>query len=96
MIDLSNNPLMLMCMGVFTLLIGLAIVVSHSIYKGWPILVTLMGYLVTLKGIMLLFFPESAIHIVMFWKEQNMILAPMPSLLFGVVLLYFGFSRKAG
>lgn len=89
--ELSKDPLMIMNYGIFTILIGLAILVSHFVWQGWPILVTVMGGLVTLKGIALLFFPQFLSKLVPLYHDKNILFAPLPSLVLGLVLLYFGF-----
>src|SRR5579872_2597205 len=74
MIDLSHHSLIMMCLGIFTVPFGLAIIVSHTQFHGWPIFVTLMGYLITLKGLFLLFFPQWVSQAVYFWQDKNIIL----------------------
>jgi ABC-type amino acid transport system permease subunit len=80
--------------GTFTLLIGLTVVVSHPIFRGWPILVTLMGFLTILKGLLFLFFPHALSNILVVWQDKNMMMAPLPALILGLALIYFGFVRK--
>lgn len=43
--------------GFLNLLAGIAIVVAHSIWTGWPIVITLIGYLAILQGIIRIGFP---------------------------------------
>lgn len=47
--------------GCVALLIGLLIIISHNIWVGsWPILITLFGYMASVKGTLLLWFPHEA------------------------------------
>ena len=92
--DLAGDPVMLMNFGVYTLLLGLSIVVSHSSLKGWPMFVTILGYYVTLKGIVLLFFPAWVGSMATFWEGQHMMLAGLPAFTIGCILLWIGFVRK--
>ena len=39
MTSLASNHVSSMLLGFFTLFLGLAIVVDHQVYKGWPIIV---------------------------------------------------------
>lgn len=87
LIKMAENPVSMLIVGMFTLLFGLAIVVSHQVWKGWPILVTFVGYIVVLKGIALLFFPASINKILTFWQVKNIYFAPLPALSLGLILL---------
>ena len=62
LMSIGNNPAMMMIFGVFILLMGLAMIVSHNIWHGWPILITVIGYLITIKGVAFLFFPHFSVH----------------------------------
>jgi hypothetical protein len=84
MMEMANNHSLTMTMGIFTVFLGLAIVVNHQVWKGWPIIVTLLGYWITIKGLVLLYFPQWVHHIT-------------PALIIGFILGYYGFfhHRKA-
>ncbi len=96
LLELTTNHAVSMLLGMFTVLLGLAIVVSHSIWRGWPIIVTLVGYWIILKGVVFLLFPQLMNLVIAFWQNKTMILAPVPALLIGIALLYcsyFGEQR---
>lgn len=90
---LIKEPEVMMVMGIFTLLFGLFIVVSHSIWKGWPILVTVVGYLVTIKGIILAFHPQHMVQIIT-KIGSHVGLSTLPAFVLGLVLIYFGYFKK--
>ena len=93
---LASNTSLSMLLGLFTVFLGLVMIISHSVWKGWPILVTILGYWITLKGMVILFFPEWINKIIAVWHGKNMIYAPIPALVIGLLLLYFGFfCRKS-
>ncbi|MGE3318771.1 MAG: hypothetical protein AB7I18_05690 [Candidatus Berkiella sp.] len=92
--QMTQNPVLLMVMGMFTLFLGLTIVLSHRTWRGWPILITLIGYLVVAKGIMLLFFPEWVHKVVTAWQGYNIYIAVVPGLVLGLILLICGFVVK--
>lgn len=89
-----TNPSTSMILGLFTVFLGLSLMVSHPIWKGWPIIVTVLGYWITIKGIVLLFFPQWINHIVKSWQDKNMIFAPIPALVIGLILLFCGFFLR--
>ena len=59
---LGNRPLM-MIISLVGLAAGLAIVLSHNIWRGGllPILVTLMGWLLVIRSVLLMFLPYRSI-----------------------------------
>lgn len=94
MTQLTQNPLILLVMGMFTLFLGLTIVLSHPKYRGWPIIITLIGYLVMLKGIVLLFFPELVQKVISQWLAFDDYITVISPLLVGIILMIFGFVVK--
>ena len=56
---LSDHGLMSFS-GTINLAVGLLIVVSHNIWvTDWPVVITLVGWVLILQGVMRLFWPES-------------------------------------
>lgn len=94
LVDLSGNPSAMMVVGMFTLFLGLAVAVSHSVWRGWPILVTVLGYWIVFKGITLLFFSKWISHIVTFWQGRDLSYMPVPALVLGLILLFCGYFLK--
>jgi hypothetical protein len=60
---LVRNPPLLLAFGALLLPLGLAIVVGHEIWSGGalPVVVTIMGWMIAAKGVMLLALPPDAI-----------------------------------
>lgn len=59
--EMVKSDAILAFSGIISLLFGIAIAVSHSIWEmNWRGLITLVGYLAILKGIMRLGFPEQS------------------------------------
>lgn len=57
--EMVSSPGLLAFAGIINLVIGLAIAIGHPIYElSWRGLITLIGYLSIIKGIMRLAFPE--------------------------------------
>lgn len=56
-----SRPLMFTT-GVLTLLGGLAIVNTHNVWQGgWPVIITILGWLAVVGGIMRMLFPQTVI-----------------------------------
>jgi hypothetical protein len=80
--------------GFLSLVIGILVVSSHSIFVwDWRLLITLLGYLALIKGIWLLFFPETALKFKRSIMENKSVyyIITVIFLLIGVFLAYKGF-----
>lgn len=77
--------------GAFSLLFGLAIVIDHSIWElNWKGLITLIGYLTIVKGVMRLAFPlQSKKAITKVMKQRHLLILTL--LILGIYLSYNGF-----
>lgn len=79
--------------GVISLVIGVAMILSHNIWvQGWQVIITIFGWLALIKGLSLLFMPEMAKE----WskKAENASFLPFALLIavfIGLVLTYLGF-----
>ena len=62
--SMLKSPALLFVVGVFTIGIGLAMVVGHNIWTGGAttVLVTLLGWLSLLKGLALAFVPQQTMQ----------------------------------
>ncbi len=92
--DFSKNTVMVYCSGIFALLVGIVIVLTHNIWvANWPVIITIIGWIALIKGVWLLIFPNS-IHYFMraYQKNEKLLVAhSIAVLVFGIVLTYFGF-----
>jgi len=96
---LHNAPLLYVA-GIIALAIGLAMVLGHNVWKGGilPIVVTLIGWLALIKGLLLLFLPAQWVeacylgcgHQVLFLYLKAAI-----TLILGVYLTYGAFTSKS-
>lgn len=88
------------CFGVLAVFAGLAVVLGHNVWTGWPAIgVTVIGWLILLKGIGLIVLPNAAMvglyngfdvaHLPYLWCAVMMVV--------GGALVYAGFrAPKAG
>jgi hypothetical protein len=96
-IDLmSQDPAALLLFGIAGIVAGLAIVLSHNVWKQgvWPLVVTLVGWLILIRGILLVVLPAklivriyAALHV----ADYYYLYAVLP-LVLGVYLTWRGFS----
>ena len=95
-----RNPSMMLMLGIIAVAAGLAMVLAHNIWRGgaMPVVVTLVGWLALIKGLLFLFLPaDSVAEILMCWLRhpQLFYVSKIPSLLIGIYLTYCGFRSKA-
>ena len=80
--------------GVLTLLGGLAIVLTHNAWHGgWPVVITLFGWLMVIGGAFRILFPDSvkSLGTTMLANDNYLIGVGVVEALFGAWLCYAGF-----
>lgn len=89
----EDNPA-IMLSGFISLLFGLIIVVSHNVWVwNWQLLITLVGWVSTLKGVVLLWWPSQMLKMRKSMMSDNMLLVHgVLALVIGAVLTYYGFG----
>jgi uncharacterized membrane protein len=60
--EIANSPALLLVSGMLTLLSGLGVVLAHNVWRGGPapLVVTILGWLLLLKGAALVIIPPAA------------------------------------
>ncbi len=79
--------------GFMALVLGMLIVAEHNLWESnWTVLVTLIGWISLLKGVMLLVLPNAMGPFKKLLKGENMrkIVSPLCWVL-GLIFVYFGF-----
>jgi hypothetical protein len=98
--SLVHNSPVLFVVGVIAVAAGLAMVLAHNVWSGGvlPVVVTLTGWLMLLKGSMLLFLSPEGVYgtlIAGFRFEQLFYLYMGAVLLLGACLTYGGFRASS-
>ena len=91
-----ENEALLYLGGMVGLIAGLLIVLSHNRWvTGWPVLITLLGWMSTLKGAFLMFFPNQAKPYIASYRNSDGKLIPKAVAMFcvGLFLCYKGFFQ---
>lgn len=89
----ENSPLLLIS-GVISLIIGLLLVLTHSVWEfNWRVVITIIGYLTLLKGLSKLFVPmeKEKKWILKLVTKDNPIYIGLICLIIGFFLIYEGF-----
>jgi len=79
--------------GFMALIIGFTLVTFHNDWvKSWEVLVTILGWLALVKGVMLLAFPTTFQSIIKSWVSSKNLNKYAPvAIVLGLVFGYFGF-----
>lgn len=98
---LFHNPSLMLIVGIFTVIASVAMILAHNLWSGGalPVLVTLVGWLALIKGMMFLLLPSAAdTEIILSWLRDPVLfyVCLTPSFLIGIYLTYEGFRPRAG
>lgn len=79
--------------GFSALVAGFAIVTYHNDWvKSWEVLITIIGWMAFIKGIMILAFPSVLLNMTKSWVNGKKLAVYAPIvIIFGLVFGYFGF-----
>lgn len=96
---LVNDAPVLYLFGLTIIAAGLAIVLSHNVWSSGalPVIVTLIGWVTLLKGLLFLFAPPPAAAGIAVWRgayQQYYYLDVALALVLGVYLTYGGYASK--
>lgn len=93
---MNNDPLMLY-IGCMTVIMGILLVVSHNLWEwSWRVLVTIVAWIVLLKGIGILVFPHTMDQITLYFITNSNFAHSVAvfELFLGLLFCYFGFRKK--
>ena len=91
--EAMKNPAATYISGFAFLVLGVLLVVSHSVWTlDWRLVITIMGWLVLLKGIGRIFFPNAVMRLIAKKRDnRKFLMGEVVVLLVGLYLLYYGF-----
>lgn len=91
--QMVSQPPILLFSAIFTLMLGLALVLTHNVWvMDWPVLVTIICWMVFIKGLFLLFFPQKAELTMMVMMHKGAMCALwLIDAIYAGLLLYIGF-----
>jgi len=96
---LVHNPPLLWLAAVFALIAGIALVLCHNVWTGGvpTVLVTLVGWISLLKGLIFLYLPPelAAAYFAALHYDQHIYLYSGAGILLGAYLTYAGFRPAA-
>ena len=90
--DFLKSPGLSYLGGLIALWLGFMMVNYHNVWvSNWTVVITILGWLTLLKGMVLLIFPKWAIGVAGKYKAENTGIFTVMSLVLGLVLAYFAF-----
>lgn len=92
--DFIDHPALILFGGFINLVLGSMIVVSHNIWVAdWRIIITIIGWLLFIRGIVWLTIPNAMVRWVRKMAENltPFYIASLVSIIIGIVLCYYGF-----
>ena len=94
-VDMYKNAGLSYMMGFITVVVGFLIVHYHNLWgRDWTVLITIMGWLTLIKGVLIMAFPKF-IQLLSepFLTDRALKIIPYVTLLIGLLFGYFGFVR---
>jgi hypothetical protein len=94
---MMNNGPLIIYIGCVTVIMGILLVVSHNIWQWtWRVLVTIVSWIVLIKGASILLFPHALDQITLHFVTNSHFAysVAVVELLFGILFCYFGFRRE--
>jgi uncharacterized protein YjeT (DUF2065 family) len=89
--EMMNNSGFMVFGGMISLVIGFLLVRSHNVWVGdWTVLVTILGWLALVKGVLLLLAPNFLVDISKSILKNTQVVG-VGALILGLILGYFGF-----
>ena len=88
--DFENSPGLTYLAGFVALIFGVILTHHHNLWvKDWRFMITLVGWLSLIKGIVLIAFPQSLSHFKGWYKDAR--IWGIIMIILGAILGYFGF-----
>lgn len=91
--DMFSNAALTYLMGFTTVIIGFLIVNYHNTWgKDWTVLITIMGWIALIKGVLIIAFPKFIRSVSeRIFKGRGLKTFPYVAILLGLLFGYFGF-----
>lgn len=91
--DVAKNTGFTMFGGAMALIVGLLVVLTHNVWSpDWIGLVTLLGWVILIKGVLMVLMPKKAPKWGMNISDNALTVSAIIMLLIGIYLTYVGFT----
>lgn len=91
--DIEKTPAVLPLLSLFGIVIGMLLIEYHNIWVwGWPVIITLIGWIAVIKGVSFMLLPKDFIKwFKPMFSGSFMKIMPYFTLAFGLLFVYLGF-----
>lgn len=88
----QSSPGLMLISGFLLIVLGVLLLQHHNIWvKDWTVLITLIGWAITIKGVLLVAFPKFVFSIPTSFFTKNQDTLGVITVLLGALFAYFGF-----
>lgn len=96
--DMFSNAALTYLMGFTALIVGCLMVYYHNSWeKNWTVLITIVGWIAIIKGILIIAVPGFIRrYSELIFKGKGLAIFPYVAVLAGLLFAYFGFVRECG
>jgi hypothetical protein len=96
LLEAVHSPTLIYFSGLMTLVAGLAILNVHRTWSGWPVLVTIIGWLFVIGGLVRIVLPATTATLVtdIYSKPITLLVVAVIVLVVGAYLSFEGYRRK--
>lgn len=93
-LDIADNNSLMMILGIMRVIFGLIMILTHSIWHGWPLIITVVGYLTLFVGILDLYCTNWVLMLVNRARHtSSYYFFALAGIFLGLILLYFGYMK---
>jgi len=91
--EIVKSPAMMMITGAMALMLGLVLIVVHTvIFLDWRLIITLLGWLTLYKGVMRVIFPDTSTKMLKkMLTVKALKISAVVSIVLGIFLSFVGF-----
>jgi hypothetical protein len=91
--EVAASPALVLLTGLLSLILGSLIVAIHNVWEGWPVVITILGWLAVLRGVLRIIVPQRAMEIAekMTATANSVTAAALVALALGAYLAAMGY-----
>jgi len=94
--QIAEDEMILFLAGAATLVLGIASVLAYNVWgQNWAVIITILGWLMAIKGAVILFLPEKMMKLCAILKSKSsswISIALLIGVILGCLLIYVGFT----